>query len=264
MKTMNSEQVINKLNKVLDKRKSNFKKNHMDISKLNISNISGLIYRKTLNKFTNSNGSCEFFPERMYAHSYRWYDLVKVIKGKVVLNTYNYSQSTNRHIGSVSMILKDLGIKYITVDAPRGLQNLDAALRHALECEATSTVKIKYSREGKIKSSWEKRQAKELSQDLKVLASLGYKATKKMRTKALQDAENDRKDRLERQKANRLIKKKISQLEIILDSANTMHEDAGYHVVSSWGTISDYDKMRAVNQGYTKIIIHSKHREEVA
>lgn len=82
-------------------------------------------YYKRLKLYKTSN--CVFNPETMYATSYGWYDLLKKINGKIVLNTYRYSTSTGKHIRDVRGMLDKLNILYETLEAPRGLQNLEVA-----------------------------------------------------------------------------------------------------------------------------------------
>lgn len=82
-------------------------------------------YYKRLKLYKTSN--CVFNPETMHATSYKWYDLLKMINGKVVLNTYRYSVSTGKHIRDVRGMLYKLNIPYETIEAPRGLQNLEVA-----------------------------------------------------------------------------------------------------------------------------------------
>ena len=85
-------------------------------------------YYKRLKVYKTSN--CVFNPETMHATSYRWYDLLKMINGKVVLNTYRYSTSTGKHIRDVQGVLHNLGVNYETIEAPQGLQRLEEAKNH--------------------------------------------------------------------------------------------------------------------------------------
>ncbi len=84
-------------------------------------------YYKTLKCYKASN--FYFSPETMHATSYRWYDLFKRINGQTVLNSYNYSPSTCKHISKMRKLANDLNIKIdLEIQAPRGLQNLDSAI----------------------------------------------------------------------------------------------------------------------------------------
>ncbi len=72
-----------------------------------------------------------FDPKTLYATSYGWYPLLKVIKGKLVLNNYYYSRSTIKHVIRLYRILDLLGIKIdYVIQAPQGLDDLDASVRH--------------------------------------------------------------------------------------------------------------------------------------
>lgn len=85
-------------------------------------------YFKRLNLFKASN-VC-FDPSTFEATSYgNGWLFVKVIGGKVVFNNYRYSPSTGQHQRKVDTLLSQLGIKIdVTIEAPRGLQYLDASV----------------------------------------------------------------------------------------------------------------------------------------
>lgn len=64
------------------------------------------------------------------ALSYEWYVLAKRINGQMVLNNYYYSPTTNRHYHKIRYLFDALGIDYITIQAPKGLQNKEAAIQY--------------------------------------------------------------------------------------------------------------------------------------
>lgn len=64
------------------------------------------------------------------AYSYKWYEIAKEYRGKMIVNNYYYSSTTNRHIRKLIDLFDSLGINYVTIEAPRGLQSLDLALDH--------------------------------------------------------------------------------------------------------------------------------------
>lgn len=69
-----------------------------------------------------------FDPSTIYATSYRWWDMVKVIGGLVVFNDYTYSPTTSQHQSKVKSLMEQLGIKIdVTIEARKGLQSLDTA-----------------------------------------------------------------------------------------------------------------------------------------
>lgn len=51
-----------------------------------------------------------FDSEKLEAFSYKWWQFVKVIEGKLVFNHYNYSPTTVRHLYKVKRLMNELGI----------------------------------------------------------------------------------------------------------------------------------------------------------
>lgn len=81
-----------------------------------------------LNIWKSSTGALTYNPETKEAYSYRWYCLAKKYnKRGMVLNTYSYSVSTARHVRNMRQFFIENGIKYTEIEAPRGLQDLEAA-----------------------------------------------------------------------------------------------------------------------------------------
>jgi hypothetical protein len=66
--------------------------------------------------------------DRMHGTSYSWYWLVHNFNGVVVLNTYRYSVTTAKHVSKVRSLLRELGVNYLTLESPEGLQNLGSAI----------------------------------------------------------------------------------------------------------------------------------------
>ncbi len=83
-------------------------------------------YVKTKNMFKASNLTLDM--NTLESRSYNWYILSKVFNNTLVLNTYNYSPTTLRHVSKVRSVLFSRDIKYFEIDAPRGLQDLSSAL----------------------------------------------------------------------------------------------------------------------------------------
>jgi hypothetical protein len=288
---MVQKQIMKKLEKAVEKRKIEITKSiasmkrgkqddwtknriqymELEKSRLKPRTIASFDYRIRDNYFTNSSGTCEFFPDRLYAHSYTWYDLFKVIKGNAILNTYNYSRQTTDHIWKMKSLLKTLGIKFQTLNAPRGLQDLDRALAYELDLLAKQHVLDKYGRNTK-KPSLEKF-LKQENPELRLLAKLGFKATKTMRLKALQEAEQSRASKLRRDKEKRARIKALAQIEVIQDFDNTMHDEQGIHAVieSQWQwqdkqltSLNNWQinnaKSDALEKGFKKVFVHSKQK----
>lgn len=85
-------------------------------------------YYPKLNVYKISN--LEFNPETETAYSYRWYEIFKVIKGTRCLNTFKYFNITIKHIYKMREFLKDQYVNIFEFEAPKGLQDLDAAIEY--------------------------------------------------------------------------------------------------------------------------------------
>lgn len=261
---MKHTEVLKRLNKAVIQKRIKLKKWNDDkasIEAVNIKNVTDLKYQTRLNYFTNYKDSCGFNPETCEAHSYRWYSLARRIKGVQVLNSYRYSNQTSKHISKMRDVFSKLKIKYVELDAPRGLQDLDSALTFVANSLATAIVAHKYAR---IKYTY---QINNFTAQAAILKKFGKRLTKKLLKKAIADAECYRRSRLERQKEQRDYLKKLNSLEIVVDAKNKLIDAAAFHVVidNAWawtdenefvGRVQDYDKRRAVHKGFTKIIVH--------
>lgn len=80
--------------------------------------------------YKNSSGSLTVNGETLESRSYSWYVLGMYINGEYVLNDYSYSSTTIKHVYKLRRFLKERGIQYRTIEAPKGLQNVDAAKQH--------------------------------------------------------------------------------------------------------------------------------------
>jgi len=84
-------------------------------------------FAKTKNKYSRRNNV--FNADTLTAYSFRWWQYVAEINGKIVFNNYSYSSSTGRHQNDMKQLLDSLGIKIdLTIEAPNGLQRLDSAI----------------------------------------------------------------------------------------------------------------------------------------
>jgi hypothetical protein len=80
-------------------------------------------YYKRLKVYKSNNNY--FDPNKIEAYSYNWWKFVSIIKGKIVFNTYRYSNTTSRHQYNVRSVMRDLGIKIdCKIDCPKGLDHL--------------------------------------------------------------------------------------------------------------------------------------------
>ena len=168
---------------------------------------TALRYFVRSNLFKGSN--VDFNPTTYLGHSYNWYELTKLIDGIVVLNNYRYSPSTGKHVNKVWRVLRLLGIKFIELEAPAGLQDLNIAKQHALTKYSAELVRAKYAR---IKcKSWEMRRAE---RNLKTLKRLGITFSKQAIAMAVNESENVRARELKFKREERARKKalKIEQM----------------------------------------------------
>jgi ribosomal protein L14E/L6E/L27E len=88
--------------------------------------IGSFRYCKSRNRYEKSNLWIDL--EKMVGYSYNWYRILDKIDGIVVLNIYSYSRTTVRHFGEIAHVLRCLDQNYVTIEAPRGLKNLDASV----------------------------------------------------------------------------------------------------------------------------------------
>lgn len=282
---MNRQTVLKHLNaKVLNQFDDAFKffASNVDLgeytldraTRMTARNVSGLTYNKRDNRFSNSRGTTGFNPETGEGHSYGWYALTRIIKGKLVLNDYRYSQQTSIHIKRVREVLRDLGLEFMTIEAPLGLQDLDAALKYELNNQAKRYINAKYRRD-KATNSELNRLISLKGPAFKKLAQLGKTATLTQLEIAIATAENARLARLERERAERAMKKAMSLIQIISDRQGAMHDQTdGKHLVETaqwcWNVdnvfqskVSDYELRDAVRRGFTKIYVHGAERQHL-
>jgi hypothetical protein len=156
-----------------------------------------LRFIKTKGIFRNSSGSCWVDMINEYGTSYNWWVMVKRIKGVLVLNTYRYSMQTSMHINKTGYMLDLLGLKYIEIAAPSGLQRLDIAAAHAADLMGKAIVAKKYAR--KPHNCDILRAQKYIDN----LAKIGVKVSKGAIKDGIKHAEEQRASRLVRLKERR-------------------------------------------------------------
>jgi len=155
-----------------------------------------LTFKSRRRVFENYKASCVLDLINETGHSYTWWCMFKRINGKLCLNTYRYSHCTSRHINYAAQVLGLLGIKYLSIEAPKGLQDLDAAVRHAAYVMGKALVAKKYARKhGSTKY------AETL---IKNLNKIGLKVPKSLITEMTKRAEESRRAKLERNKQRRI------------------------------------------------------------
>lgn len=157
-------------------------------------------YFSRLNVFKKSN--LIFNPETMLAVSYKWYNILQVINGKVYLNNYSYSISTIKQYYLLSHLLDQLKIEYKTLESPLGLQNLNSSVKHYVNELAKLTVLNKFGRKKRNLAAPQKK--------LIELAALGFISGKNDLTTAIEFHESLRNSRLLREQKSRIDKKVIA------------------------------------------------------
>lgn len=105
-----------------------------DTSNIRVWREGGMKYFKTLNIYKNSSGSLQWDPVSGEGYSYKWYRLSQRCKNyrtQIVLNTYGYSPTTLRHAYKLKLLIHEAtGNWPIQIEAPEGLQNKEAAIKH--------------------------------------------------------------------------------------------------------------------------------------
>lgn len=206
------------------------------------------------NAFKASN--CVLDMNELRATSYAWWNMLQVIKGKLVFNNYSYSSATSGHQSKVRSVLRNLGIKIdIEIEAPRGLQNLDKALDQTLYILARNELQQAHSRSkpNRYSKAWVKAQ----KEALQFLAKCGFKATKERKLEAQKRVEHERISRLERQREKRLLKKVQ-----IVERADfeTTKGLQGIHLARPYGRLDRNEKIEQVNEalkdGFKTIYVH--------
>lgn len=88
-----------------------------------------LTYIKSRNSYERRNLSFELDTENGY--SFNWYKIATRVGGAMYVNTFTYSRTTTRHYQEIISLLRQLGYDNIfTIEAPRGLDNLEATKDH--------------------------------------------------------------------------------------------------------------------------------------
>lgn len=100
-----------------------------------------------------------FNPNTLEAYSYDWWQFVKVIRGKVIFNSYRYSNTTARHQSKVRQVMVQLGIKIdLEVQVRGGLQDiktikaLNVAHNHEMGIQAEVLEQKRLDRNAKART----------------------------------------------------------------------------------------------------------------
>jgi hypothetical protein len=89
-------------------------------------------YYSRLKVYKNSTGSFFFDPATMECKSYNWYYICRMIKGKLVFNSYNYSNTTNAQVWNCRGLLDKLNqVPFVEIDDPNGLTyGIDSVIKN--------------------------------------------------------------------------------------------------------------------------------------
>jgi hypothetical protein len=158
-------------------------------------------YKVRSNLFSSSTGHVTFNPSDMRGYSYQWYCLTKRIGGVQVLNNYGYSSTTNKHIWAMRRLFRQLGITWMELSAPQGLQDLNLALGYHVRQLAKIIVANRYARSNIQSERFDRDAIKFLRKNKAVFSLLDSKRTvrEQLRLEIIQ-AEEQRKRRLQRMK----------------------------------------------------------------
>lgn len=240
------------------------RKNREKAQNLRTADLFPVPFRKTRGEFVSKN--LDYNPLTGLGHSYRWYEIAKRIGGVQYLNSYNYSSSTSKHVGKLRDIFGSLGIKYVEIEAPSGLQKLEVAVQYYVDKLESLILANEHARKPY------KQGEKMYREKLAILAKLGFKATKKMHAEMRNSAMEERKTRLERMKAAR----KARKVAFILGHAGNAGA-AGWHVTvdrtweqsqlletnpSRWTREKQIEiASEALSRGHNEVYVHAKGEE---
>lgn len=97
-------------------------------------------YYSRLKQYKASN--LTFDPATGEGRSYEWYAIARKFAGVLVLNTYRYSNTTARHVSKLRQLFLKLNLNWVEIEAPRGLQDLNAARLFAVQRIQNLTAEI--------------------------------------------------------------------------------------------------------------------------
>lgn len=202
--------------------------------------------------FKGCNGNLEFDPTTNVGTSYQWYEITKRVERIQLVNTFRYSVTTASHVEVIQGLLTQLGVKYVEIEAPKGLQDLQAALIHHTYAYAKVKLAESHMRTKPDQSSQRYRGSKYHARAIATLAKLGFKMPASAIATAAELAEIDRNEKLARARANRMR---------IVDNATEADLDkAGYHVIRSEGYLGRHERSEltkeALAKGFHALFIH--------
>lgn len=108
-------------------------------------------YYSKLKMFKGNKDRVTFNPENLESYSYSWFKMSGVMNGWAVLNTSSYSPTTQGHYRQLRCLLGYDFEWNFEIEAPDGLQNLEAAaLYHACCISKLQAKKIRAAGKKKV------------------------------------------------------------------------------------------------------------------
>lgn len=183
----------------------------------NVSDSPSITWRPRLKIWKNNSGNARFDQTECRATSYEHWCFVRKIKGKVVFNSYYYSQQTRSHQSGMRAVLKQLKIKIdLELSSPYSLDRLDDAAESIVD--AIETLRIETERVNSKAARNKQRQTEitALMLRLKQLKALGAKVSKETvkaaRSEAIASEQRRLVDVKQNSQTQRLIRQEQEQL----------------------------------------------------
>lgn len=166
---------------------------------------TALPYRSRLKVFKSSSGKNKFDPFTISATSYRHWEYVRLIRGKVVFNNYRYSVTTGGHQGDMLRLLKQLGIKIDLEVSIRASLSAFERLALAPMYDRIFLLEIKIGRKGtpKERAAEYRAEIKTVRAQIQAARKIGARCVKFDRKLIKANVIRSESERLERDRAKR-------------------------------------------------------------
>jgi uncharacterized protein Veg len=170
-------------------------------SKLDWRDVLGMRWQVKNLQFKGHRGKCDFDPLKMQAYSYNHWQFVRMIKGKVVFNSYRYSMTTGTHQGTVASIMRRLGIKIdLEIETGNSLSNFENAALPSLY-EELFVLEIAHASKNAKDRSWD---ISDLKKRIAKAKSLGAVITSEKMELIKQECQKNEADRLQKARKTRV------------------------------------------------------------
>lgn len=87
-------------------------------------------YRPRLKIYADDKKKLIYHPNTQQGFSYGWYKICGLIDDRFYLNTFSYSVTTSQHVKTLRDFFDKRDVMYISIEAPRGLENRSAIRNH--------------------------------------------------------------------------------------------------------------------------------------